>query len=263
MSMTLYQVDSFTSKPFSGNPAGVCLLEGPADEHWMQNVALEMALSETAFLYPTGDSYNLRWFTPVAEVDLCGHATLAAAHILHELGTVDRGQSVSFETASGILNAEIVKDRIVLDFPPVPATDVTVSDELQRVAQTTIINAARNRLDYLIELGTQSDVEVFRADLNAIRGLGTRGLIVTAESSNPDYDFVSRYFAPAVGVDEDPVTGSTHCCLGPYWTSRLGKSTLHAAQLSRRGGQMTVHVTGSRVLLSGSAVTVMRLDLLE
>ena len=262
MSTTLYQVDAFTTVPFTGNPAGVCILNDPADPDWMQKVALEMSLSETAFLYREGDLFNLRWFTPWSEVDLCGHATLASAHVLHEKGIVESGYVVAFSTASGILRAEIDDQSVILDFPAEPAHDIEISDDLREIAQTQVVNAAANRLDHLLELESQVEVEKFSPDSAGIRRLGSRGLIVTAKSSDPRYDFVSRYFAPAFGIEEDPVTGSTHCCLGPYWAERLQKSTLQAAQLSKRGGSMEVRVGESRVFLSGSAVTVMELQLL-
>ena len=250
MSLILYQVDSFCSEPFSGNPAGVCILDKPLSSLEMQNIATEMALSETSFLYRDGDNYHLRWFTPVAEVDLCGHATLAAAHILWETGVEARSEELSFRTASGILKAVPAKTKgTVLDFPSEPAETIEISDILKSTVDRPVVNAARNRLDYLIELESESEVAECDPNIPAILKLGSRGLIITARGTATD--FVSRYFAPAYGIDEDPVTGSTHCALGPYWAERLGKTALTAAQLSKRGGTLGVKVRDKRVSSDG------------
>ncbi|QEH36988.1 putative isomerase YddE [Aquisphaera giovannonii] len=268
MTQMFIQVDAFTDAPFSGNPAAVCPLDGPADEVWMQRVAAEMNLSETAFVYPepAGPSFRLRWFTPLTEVDLCGHATLATAHALWEEGIVDRSAPVFFETRSGRLRAAREGDWIALDFPSEPIRE-TISDaaELAAIGEAigvAVATAGRNRLHLLVELADEEAVVRLSPDMRKLGSIPVRGLIVTAKSSDPSSDFVSRFFAPRVGIDEDPVTGSAHCGLGPFWASRLGRTDLVGRQVSRRGGVVRVRVGESRVELLGRAVTVMRGDIL-
>jgi PhzF family phenazine biosynthesis protein len=267
MGIRISQVDAFTNRKFAGNPAAVCVLSEPADESWMQNVAAEMNLSETAFARRKGDgpNYNLRWFTPRKEVDLCGHATLATAHILWEEGHVPAGESAHFETRGGLLTAQFGPDGIELDFPSEPVreavTDAGKLTELRSALGTSVEFAGRNRFDLLVELETEELVRQLRPDIRAFEQFPVRGVIVTSRSNSRGCDFVSRFFAPRVGVDEDPVCGSAHCCLGPYWAEKLGRPTLIAHQVSCRGGVVRVRVAGPRVVLIGHAVTVLRGEL--
>ena len=256
MTQDIYQVDAFTSRPFAGNPAGVCVLPGPADEGWMQSIAAEMNLSETAFLHAVEDGYNLRWFTPAAEVDLCGHATLASAHILWEQGFLDPGQLARFHTHSGLLTAGQKGAWIEMDFPSELAAAIEAQPILSQALGVKPSYTGQNRFDYLVEVASEALVRDMVPDFQKLSNLPVRGVIVTAPSANLEFDFVSRFFAPSVGVDEDPVTGSAHCCLGPYWGDKLGKTELVAYQVSRRGGMVRMQVAGERVLLGGQAVTV-------
>ena len=267
MTYIIIQVDAFTAQPFRGNPAAVCVLDGPADELWMQNVAREMNLSETAFLYPLGDDpaeagFNLRWFTPAVEVDLCGHATLAAAHVLWERGHLPPDTAVSFHTKSGLLAARRQGDWIELDFPAEPESPVEPPPALLEALGVEPLHLGKNRMDYLVELPAEAQVRGLRPDLSLLLTFPHRGVIVTSRAESPDYDFVSRFFAPQVGIAEDPVTGSAHCCLGPYWQGRLGRAELMAYQASARGGEVRVRVEGDRVYLSGQAVSVLQGELL-
>ncbi len=262
MACTIYQVDAFTNKPFSGNPAGVCLMPVHGDEAWMQQVAREMNLSETAFLNPEIGGYHLRWFTPAVEVDLCGHATLASAHILWETGALPPDQEANFHTASGPLAARKDGDWIYMDFPALPPEDMTSPRRLAEALGTKPAHVGQNRLDLLVVVDAASDVRGLRPDFAQLHSADTRGVIVTAPSDQPEYDFISRAFFPALGIDEDPVTGSAHCCLGPYWAERLDKTELVGYQASARGGVVKVHVQDDRVLLGGQAVTVMKIELL-
>ncbi len=263
MPTLIYQVDSFTDKAFSGNPAGVCILERAAAEDWMQAVAGEMNVSETAFLVRRGEgAYDLRWFTPTVEVDLCGHATLASAHILLELGKVRTGERTRFETKSGALIAWHDGSQILMDFPSEPVTPKDPPAALKSALGVATTFAGQNRMDWLVEVADEAAVRACRPDVRGIASVGGRGVIVTAASSAPGRDFVSRFFAPAAGVDEDPVTGSAHCALAPYWSGRLGKNLLTGYQASRRGGTVHCTVEGGRVLLGGRAITVLRAELL-
>jgi PhzF family phenazine biosynthesis protein len=270
VTVQLYVVDAFTSVPFTGNPAAVCLLDGDTragvDAEWMQALAAEMNHSETAFvdlstLATTGE-IGLRWFTPTVEVDICGHATLAAAHVLLEQGLATA--PLAFRTASGVLRADRAgRDAIALDFPiDVPVAgmpDGYFADEFADALGASVIAVARCRYDVLVEVSEAAEVRELEPDLAVLRAATGRGVIVTAAADGvEDADFVSRFFAPAVGIDEDPVTGSAHCCLAPYWAERLGKPSLVGAQLSRRGGTVGVEVAGDRVLLRGNAVTITR-----
>ena len=263
MALTITQVDAFASEPFEGNPAAVCLLPEPADAAWMQRVAREMNLSETAFLVRRHDgAFDLRWFTPGVEVDLCGHATLASAHVLWESGHLAPDAPAVFHTLSGRLSA-VRRDRwIEMDFPAEPDKSVSRPDWLADALGTEPIYVGRNRLDYLVEVDTEATVRRLAPDLRRIAALGPRGVIVTARAETDGVDFVSRFFAPCTGIDEDPVTGSAHCCLGPYWQRRLGQETFTAWQASARGGVVKIAVRGDRVTLSGEAVTVLRGELL-
>jgi PhzF family phenazine biosynthesis protein len=267
MGIRISQVDAFTNRKFAGNPAAVCVLSEPADESWMQNVAAEMNLSETAFARRKGDgpNYNLRWFTPRKEVDLCGHATLATAHILWEEGHLPAGEPAQFETRSGLLTAQCGPDGIELDFPSEPVreavTDAGKLTELRSALGASVEFAGRNRFDLLVELETEELVRQLRPDIRGLEQFPVRGVIVTSRSNSRGCDFVSRFFAPRVGVDEDPVCGSAHCCLGPYWAEKLGRPSLIAHQVSCRGGVVRVRVAGPRVVLIGHAMTVLRGEL--
>jgi predicted PhzF superfamily epimerase YddE/YHI9 len=257
MSLDLFQVDAFTDRPFAGNPAAVCLLDEPRDERWMQDVAREMNLSETAFLEPTGDGFGLRWFTPAVEIDLCGHATLASAHVLWETGTLDPAATGRFHTRSGLLTAERRGEWIELDFPARPVEETPPPAGLLEVFSEPGF-VGKSRYDYLLELSSEEAVRKSAPDPRVLSALGVRGVIITARASSSPFDFVSRFFAPGSGIDEDPVTGSAHCTLGPYWAPRLGKEDLLAYQASARGGVVKVRVVGDRVKLGGQAVTVLR-----
>jgi PhzF family phenazine biosynthesis protein len=257
MSIPLYLVDAFTDRPFAGNPAGVCVLDGPRDPAWMQAAAMEMNQAETAFVRhrPDGD-WDLRWFTPTVEVELCGHATLASAHALWDTGRVAATNAIRFHTQSDILTCTKRGTRIEMDFPAEPATPVRAPAEEAFALGATPTFVGRNRMDMLVVLGSADEVHTLAPDMNQVAAIKARGVIVTARSDRPEFDFVSRFFAPATGVPEDPVTGSAHCCLGPYWRDVLGKDDLVGRQVSRRGGTVHVRVAGDRVILGGSAVLV-------
>jgi PhzF family phenazine biosynthesis protein len=262
MPQTIYQVDAFTNKPFSGNPAAVCLLEKPADENWMQQVALEMNLSETSFLYQEKDGYNLRWFTPTVEVNLCGHATLATAHILWEQKIIPTSQTAVFYTKSGKLTA-VIRDKLIeLNFPTTKPTEQELPEKLLKALGTDALFVGKNRFDYLIEVASADIVRNIIPNFSLLKDLQIRGVIVTAQSDIEQYDIISRFFAPGAGIDEDPVTGSAHCTLSPYWSEKLHKNELKAYQASKRGGELTVIHQDNRVLLRGEAVTVMKIELL-
>jgi PhzF family phenazine biosynthesis protein len=262
MTQKIFVVDAFTESPFRGNPAAVCILKEPHDDGWRQAVAREMNLSETAFLERRPDgSYTLRWFTPAVEVDLCGHATLASAHVLWESGELAAGQKAVFHSRSGILSAVKQGEWIEMDFPAEPEKPSDAPTELLGALGVKPLYAGRNRFDYLIEVDHEDIVRGLNPDMTRLKKVDMRGVIVTSRSRSADYDFVSRFFAPAVGVDEDPVTGSAHCCLGPYWGGKLGKTSLMACQVSLRGGILRVGLKGDRVLIGGQAVTVLRAKL--
>ncbi|MEQ8840269.1 MAG: PhzF family phenazine biosynthesis protein [Acidimicrobiales bacterium] len=255
-------VDAFTDRAFSGNPAAVCILDSPADEQWMRRVAIEMNLSETAFCVPEDGLWNLRWFTPVVEVDLCGHATLATTHVLAtDLGVTG---TIRYTTRSGLLAAQALPDGIVLDFP---------ADSSRRAEAPTGLLAAlgvpdaspvrRGRTDYLVAVDTEAEVRALRPNFNLLRRVDCRAVVVTAPADEAsDHDVVSRVFAPAVGIDEDPVTGSAHTTLAPYWSARLMRDRIRYHQASARGGDLEVTVVGDRVEIFGQAVTTMRGELL-
>jgi len=262
MALRIYQVDSFSDKPFAGNPAGVCLLTEPRSDEWMQCVAAEMNLAETAFLRKRDDGYDLRWLTPTVEVDLCGHATLASAHVLWETGEASPEAELRFHTRSGVLSARRADGRIELDFPAEPAKACTPPTGLLDALGCEVSFVGKNRMDYLVEVASESALRGLEPNYRALAGLTERGVIATARSDSKAFDFVSRFFAPAAGIDEDPVTGSAHCCLGPYWAGFLNKTEFTAYQASKRGGIVHVRVEGNRVRIAGHAVTVLRADLL-
>jgi len=261
MGIKTFKVDSFTAEPFAGNPAGVCFLTEPREERWMQAIAREMNLSETAFLLREGDGFRLRWFTPAAEVDLCGHATLASAHVLWEESVLRPSETARFATKSGELRASRRGELIELDFPSKPEEPAEPPENLLEALGVKPLYLGRNVFDYLLLLDSEDAVRAVVPNFALLRTVSVRGVIVTAPSATPEFDFVSRFFAPAVGVDEDPVTGSAHCCLGPFWAARLGKSELVGHQVSARGGVVNVRVAGDRVILGGHAVTVLRGEL--
>lgn len=263
MSWIIHQVDAFADRPFAGNPAGVCILDEAAHDSWMQAVAREMNVAETAFLVRRVDgTFDLRWFTPTVEVDLCGHATLASAHVLWSEGVLRADERARFHTKSGELAAWREGDTIRMDFPAEPVAASGPPGPLTAALRVRPSFTGKNRMDWLVEVADETTVRSLRPDLGAIAALGMRGVIVTARSSSPSHDFVSRFFAPAAGVDEDPVTGSAHCALAPYWAAKLGKPTLLGYQASARGGTVECTVTGDRVVLGGRAVTVLRGTLL-
>lgn len=262
MGLAIMQVDAFTDAPFGGNPAAVCLLDQPHPERWMQLVAREMNVSETAFLIRYGDGFDLRWFTPTTEVDLCGHATLASAHVLWEQGHLQPDQTASFHTRSGLLEATKQGAWIEMDFPSTPAEPVSGVEALESALGAKPAFTGKSKFDYLVEFGSEEEVRGLKPDVAALKQLTVRGVIATSRSSSDGYDFVSRFFAPAAGIDEDPVTGSAHCCLAPYWKKRLGRDDLTGYQASARGGYVRTRCGGDRVILSGQAVTVLRAELL-
>jgi PhzF family phenazine biosynthesis protein len=264
MHVRFVQVDAFTSEPFAGNPAAVVVLTSPKDDEvWMQHVAAEMNLAETAFLHRRPDgSFDLRWFTPTVEVDLCGHATLASAHALWEQGQLQPGQTAQFHTRSGLLTATRDGEWIELDFPATPDTACDAPAGLIDALGVTPRYVGQSRFDYLVELEHEDAVGRIAPNMAGLKLLGVRGVIVTAPSSTSGTDFVSRFFAPGSGIDEDPVTGSTHCCLTPFWSRKLGKTELVARQLSARGGVLRVKLDGDRVKLGGQAVTVLKGEIL-
>jgi PhzF family phenazine biosynthesis protein len=261
MSVPLLQIDAFTAEAFRGNPAAVCFLPAPRTDQWMQNVAREMNLAETAFLVARPDGFDLRWFTPAAEVALCGHATLASAHALWETGRLPRSATPRFHTKSGVLTAKALGDWIELDFPATPPAPADAPTGLAQALGAAPLYVGRSEFDYLIEIAGEEVVRALRPDIPALEQLPVRGVIVTSRATTSGVDFVSRFFAPAAGIDEDPVTGSAHCCLVPYWSEKLGKAEFVAHQLSERGGVLHLTRAADRVRLRGQAVTVFRGEL--
>jgi PhzF family phenazine biosynthesis protein len=260
--LRITQVDAFTDVPFAGNPAAVCLLPAPRDDGWMQRVAREMNLSETAFLEKRDDGFALRWFTPTIEVALCGHATLASAHVLWEEGHLAPSQQARFHTKSGLLTGDRAGEWIDLDFPAKREEPAPMPAGLAEALGAAPKYVGRNQFDYLVEVDAEETVRRLTPNHTALASLPVRGVIVTSRADSAGYDFVSRFFAPGSGVMEDPVTGSAHCALGPFWQARLGKSELVGYQASARGGVVRVRVAGDRVKLGGKAVTVLRGELL-
>jgi PhzF family phenazine biosynthesis protein len=263
MSLSIVQVDAFTNKPFAGNPAAVCVLPAPRDDAWMQKVAVEMNLSETAFLVREGDRFHLRWFTPALEVSLCGHATLASAHVLWECGHLKPGEQARFRTLSGILTADQRGDWIEMDFPLKADEPADAPSHLSEALGAELKYVGKNNLDYIAEVESEAVLRGLKPNHSLLSELGVRGVIVTARSEAADFDFVSRFFAPGSGINEDPVTGSAHCCLAPYWAKRLGKTEFLAYQASARGGVVRVRLNGERVILGGQAVTMLRGELVD
>jgi PhzF family phenazine biosynthesis protein len=260
MAIPIFQVDAFTMQPFSGNPAAVCLLDRKRDEAWMQAVAAEMNLSETAFLVPGKDAFSLRWFTPAAEVKLCGHATLASAHVLWSETTTS--DVLRFETKSGVLTARRKADLIELDFPALRAQAFELPPGIVEALGVAIEYCGRSRDDLILTVKDETTVRNISPDFARLSTIDVRGIMVTAVADGDAYDFVSRFFAPRLGINEDPVTGSAHCCLGPFWAERLGQNVLRGFQASPRGGLVEVEVSSDRVKLRGRAVTIFRGELL-
>lgn len=256
MGTPLFQVDAFTDRVFGGNPAAVCLLDEPADPVWMQAVAAEMNLAETAFVVPGEEAFGLRWFTPTVEVELCGHATLASAHVLWETGRLAPDDEALFDTRhSGRLVCRRDGDAIEMDFPADPPSPCGLPEGMAEALGTEPVACAKGKYDYLVELESEAKVRGLRPDFRLLAELPVRGVIATAKGA--EYDFVSRFFGPGSGIDEDPATGSAHCCLAPFWAPRLGKDSMRAFQASARGGKVRVCLEGDRVQLGGQAVTVL------
>lgn len=261
MGQSIVHVDSFTGVPFRGNPAAVCVMSAPGEGAWMANVAREMNLSETAFLHPIEDGYTLRWFTPSVEVALCGHATLASAHVLWQDGHLTPETPARFHTKSGLLTCTLAGGWITMDFPAEPPRMVDPPGALLRGLDVKPRWVGKNRMDYLVELESEEAVRSVRPIFDLLAEVPVRGVMVTSLATGKEYDYVSRFFAPGSGVAEDPVTGSAHCCLAPYWSEKLGRPELVGYQASARGGFVHTAVRGDRVLLTGQAVTVLRGEL--
>jgi PhzF family phenazine biosynthesis protein len=263
MPIPIAVVDAFTSRPFAGNPAGVCLLDDARPAEWMQAVARELNLSETAFLVRRGDSdWDLRWFTPAGEERLCGHATLAAVHHLWTSGRQPAKTVTRFHTLSGVLSASPGVHGITLDFPNEAPTPIPIPEGLAQAIGAEIVTAGQNRLDIFAEVADEATVRDLAPSIEKLDAFPVRGIVVTARADHGrDYDFVSRFFAPRCGIIEDPVTGSAHCGLGPWWSTKLGKQALVGYQASARGGTVRVTVAGDRCLLEGTAVTVWKGEL--
>jgi PhzF family phenazine biosynthesis protein len=245
------QIDAFTDCPFAGNPAAVCLLEETRDDEWMQAVAAEMNLSGTAFIRPLDGGFRLRFFTPAVEVDLSGHTNLASAHALWTEGVVKGKQPIRFHTKSGLLNCTTDGEIIELDLPATPAHEVKPPAGLLDALDVEPSFVGKTVFDLVVVVEAEQVVRSVTPDFDRLSQIPVRGVIITSESENPQFDFVSRFFAPAAGINEDPVTGSAHCCLGPLWSARLGKTEMTAFQASARGGVVRVRVAGDRVHLVG------------
>jgi PhzF family phenazine biosynthesis protein len=262
MKYTIFQVDAFSVKPFKGNPAAVCILPKLKDSAWMQAVAQEMNLSETAFLFPKDNDYLLRWFTPTTEVDLCGHATIASAHILFENGLYDSEETINFHTASGIISATTSNGTIELNMPLLKSKDIEIPQDAVEATGLKPISAGISETNQLVlVLDSEQEVREFEPDLRKIARLPYIDLIITAVADDAKYDFVSRFFSPQTGIPEDPVTGMAHCLLGPFWQRRLGKDMFCAYQASARGGKVWVKVADDRCFIGGKAVTVFKAEL--
>lgn len=259
----IFQVDAFTDKPFKGNPAAVCVLEEAREEQWMQNLAKEMNLSKTAFLLKEKDGFRLRWFTPSFEIDLCGHATLASAHTLWENGYIPKDENIKFYTRSGLLTAEYKNGWIQLNFPALSVDECTAPQKLLQALGVYPTFMGKTKNNYLIEVDSEEVVKKLTPNFNQLLEIDMHGVIVTSLSSSSEFDFISRFFAPEIGIFEDPVTGSAHCSLATYWSRKLNKSTFSAYQASERGGILKVQLLDDRVFLQGQAVTVLKGELMK
>ena len=263
MSIRIVTVDAFTAVAFAGNPAAVCVLDAPRPDEWMRSVAREMNLAETAFLVARNGDFDLRWLTPSVEVDLCGHATVASAHVLWQDGHLAPGTQARFHTRSGLLTADRRGDWIELDFPVKLATPAEPPPVLlPALGIKSPLAVTKNVFDYMVEVESEQELRAITPDHTLLRKIPVRGVIVTTRSSTPKFDFISRFFAPGSGVDEDPVTGSAHTALGPYWGAKLGKTEMTGFQASARGGVVRVRLNGDRIILGGQAVTIMQATLL-
>ncbi|MDY6873793.1 MAG: PhzF family phenazine biosynthesis isomerase [Chloroflexota bacterium] len=262
MTHPLYQVDAFTKAPFGGNPAGVCLLTAPAPDDWMQALAAEMNLSETAFLLPEEEGWRLRWFTPATEIDLCGHATLASAKVLFETRPELRPGPISFWTRSGQMQARWVGGRVELDFPVFTPEPLMIELGIAGMLGFQPVEAAFSGNFFLFEAAEEETIRTAKPDFGALAASTMPEVMITAKGESSDYDFVSRFFAPQLGFDEDPVTGSAHCLLAPYWAEKLGKTTFAAYQASERGGWLTLRLEGDRLRIAGDSVIVFSAELL-
>lgn len=260
--MIIFTVDSFTSEAFSGNPAAVCILKDSISDELMQKIAVEINLSETAFVSRNGSSFSLKWFSPMCEVDLCGHATLASAHILWQEGILGKSEKAVFETKGGILEAQKTDEKIDMFFPVDEPREVDCPDELGMAIKYQPVYVGKCKFDCLAIYENEKIIREMHPDLERVKNLGSRGLIVSAKSDSREYDFVSRYFGPNAGIDEDPVTGSAHCCLAPYWSTVLKKNSMVGFQASKRGGVVYTKLDNDKVILSGRAVTVMKSEIL-
>ena len=256
--MKLFVVDAFAENPFEGNPAAICLAEAPLDAAWMQKVAAEMNLSETAFVRSLNNGVELRWFTPAYEVELCGHATLAAAHVLWTEGVVESDEPIAFHTKSGVLTCGEQEGLITMDFPATPPAEQDIPTELIEALNVRPTFFGMSLYDGIVVVESEEVVRTLKPDFRILGDIPMRGVMVTSRADDKRFDFVSRYFAPGAGVDEDPVTGSAHCCLGPYWGRQLGKTEMTAFQASARGGAVQIRLAGDRVFLGGRAVTMIR-----
>lgn len=263
MGQSIVQVDAFTATPFAGNPAAVCVLSAPQSDDWMQQVAQEMNLSETAFLVKQADGFDLRWFTPTVEVPLCGHATLASAHVLWSEGHLSPDQAARFHTKSGLLIANRQETWIELDFPVQRAAPIAPPPELSQALGVTIKTVWQGSLRYIVEVETEAIVRQLQPNLELLSKLPCPNAVVTSLATDSEFDFVSRFFAPGLGIPEDPVTGAAHCNLAAFWRDRLNKDQFLAYQASSRGGIVKIRYDGGdRVYLSGQAITVLRGELL-
>lgn len=260
--MRIYQVDAFTDVEFKGNPAAICILEKDIEDSVLQNIAMEMNLSETAFIKEIGDNeFNLRWFTPEIEIHLCGHATLASAHILWEIGLVDEKESINFHTLSGELIAKRKNEWIELDFPKGYLEKSEGDDYLFEALNISPINIYEDDIVYVLEYNNEQEIINLKPDYNLLKKANKEEVIVTSKSDNDNYDFISRFFGPAIGVNEDPVTGSAHCYLAPYWIEKLQKEEVLGFQGSKRTGFIRCRSEGDRVILQGKAVTILEGEL--
>jgi len=262
MNHKLYQVDAFSREPFKGNPAAVCLLAQIEPDEWMQSLAAEMNLSETAFLLQEGDDWGLRWFTPKTEVDLCGHATLASAKVLFETRPELRDHPIRFQTRSGTLAARWQDGKVTLDFPVMRYQPIPIDPEVTEVLGFQPVKAVFSGTYFLFEAENPQFVLDTHPDMDELGKLLMPEIIITARSQNPSYDFISRFFAPQLGIPEDPVTGSAHCLLSPYWAEKLGKLEFSAFQASARGGELKLQLVGDRVYITGEAKLIFTATLL-
>lgn len=253
----IFQVNAFSDQPFGGNPAAVCILDEAVSDSWMQNIAAQMNLSETAFIQPAQDALTLRWFTPLKEVDMCGHATLASAHCLWEQGIVSRQQAITFTTLSGDLGARLNNGLIELDFPCLKPEPITPPLALINTLGITPLYCGMFGEKHLFEIDNEAQLLALAPDFAALKQLPGRGVTITCRTPSAGLDFKSRYFAPWVGINEDPVNGSSHCALTPYWAQKLNKQQLTAYQASQRGGVLNLELTGNRVKIAGKAKTLL------